>query len=115
GYSVRALDGGLHTCPPKHPLCAAGGPANFELPGVTRCPSEVPMVESKRAMSGKTKNLAAVELGKLGGRAGGQARAAALTPERRGRIARQAALKRWGKRGAESALLAFGGRPHPTE
>jgi AcrR family transcriptional regulator len=73
------------------------------------------MVESKRAMSGKTKNLAAVELGKLGGRAGGQARAAALTPERRVRIARQAALKRWGKRGAESAQGAFGGRPHPTE
>jgi AcrR family transcriptional regulator len=75
-------------------------------------PGGVRMVESK---SGKTKNLAAVELGKLGGRAGGQARAATLTPERRVRIARQAALKRWGKRGAQSTQAVLGGRPHPTE
>jgi AcrR family transcriptional regulator len=65
-------------------------------------------------MTDRPKNLAAVELGKLGGRAGGQARAATLTPERRVRIARQAALKRWAKRGAESTLARIGGKPHPT-
>src|SRR6266702_7257635 len=73
------------------------------------------MVESKRAINAKPKNAAAVELGKLGGRAGGQARAAVLTPERRVRIARQAALRRWAKRGAESAQRGSGGRPHKTE
>jgi AcrR family transcriptional regulator len=73
------------------------------------------MVESKRAIDAKPKNAAAVELGKLGGRAGGQARAAVLTPERRVRIARQAALKRWAMRGAESAQRVSGGRPHKTE
>jgi AcrR family transcriptional regulator len=73
------------------------------------------MVDVKRALNGKPKNPAAVELGKLGGRAGGQARAATLTPERRVRIARQAALKRWAKLGAESAQRAPGGRPHKTE
>jgi len=66
-------------------------------------------------MSDKPKNLAAVELGKLGGRAGGQARAATLSPERRVRIARQAALKRWAKRGAESTRKRLGGKRHPTE
>jgi TetR/AcrR family transcriptional regulator len=73
------------------------------------------MVDLKRAINGKPKNPAAVELGRLGGRAGGQARAATLTPERRVRIARQAALKRWAKRGAESAQRALRGRPHKTE
>jgi hypothetical protein len=73
------------------------------------------MVESKRAIDAKPKNAAAVELGRLGGRAGGQARAAVLTPERRVRIARQAALKRWAMRGAESAQRGSGGRPHKTE
>lgn len=41
------------------------------------------------------KNAAAVELGRLGGRKGGAARAAALTPEQRSEIAKQAAKKRW--------------------
>lgn len=38
----------------------------------------------------------ASELGKLGGRLGGMARAKALTPERRSEIAKKAAAKRWG-------------------
>ena len=42
-----------------------------------------------------TKNPAAVALGKLGGAKGGAARAAALTPERRVEIARDAARRRW--------------------
>lgn len=44
------------------------------------------------------KNQAAVELGRLGGKKGGKARAESLTPEERSEIARNAALKRWGKR-----------------
>jgi hypothetical protein len=43
----------------------------------------------------KKKNPAAVALGKLGGKKGGLARAAKLTAERRGEIARKAAQKRW--------------------
>ena len=41
------------------------------------------------------KNPAAVALGKLGGKKGGQARAKKLTPEQRREIARRAALARW--------------------
>jgi hypothetical protein len=41
------------------------------------------------------KNQAAVELGRLGGKKGGAARKAALTPERRKEIAKTAAAKRW--------------------
>lgn len=41
------------------------------------------------------KNPAAVELGRLGGKKGGEARAATLTPERRSEIARKAAEARW--------------------
>ena len=41
------------------------------------------------------KNQAAVELGKLGGKKGGAARAASLTPERRVEIAKKAAAGRW--------------------
>lgn len=41
------------------------------------------------------KNPAAVALGRLGGRKGGQARSAKLTPERRSEIAKRAAAARW--------------------
>ena len=43
------------------------------------------------------KNPAAVELGKLGGKIGGPARAAKLTPEQRSEIAQIAARARWKK------------------
>jgi hypothetical protein len=43
------------------------------------------------------KNPAAVELGRLGGKKGGKARAAKLTPEERSAIARKAAEVRWSK------------------
>ncbi|MGH8071785.1 MAG: histone H1 [Candidatus Entotheonellia bacterium] len=43
------------------------------------------------------KNPAAVELGKLGGKKGGKARAAKLTEEQRKDIARRAAQARWKK------------------
>jgi len=45
-----------------------------------------------------TKTPEAVFLGTMGGRKGGKARAAALSPERRKEIARIAARKRWDKR-----------------
>ena len=45
----------------------------------------------------KEKNQAAVELGKLGGKKGGQARADKLTPEQRSEIAKIAAEARWKK------------------
>lgn len=41
------------------------------------------------------KNPAAVALGSLGGRKGGKARAAKLTPEQRSEIAQKAAQARW--------------------
>jgi hypothetical protein len=43
------------------------------------------------------KNPAAVALGKLGGAKGGAARAAALSPRQRSKIARIAAAARWKK------------------
>ena len=43
------------------------------------------------------KNPAAVALGRLGGKKGGKARAAKLTPEERADIARVAAAARWKK------------------
>ena len=43
------------------------------------------------------KNAAAVELGRLGGKIGGRARAARLTAEERSAIARAAARARWSK------------------
>ena len=44
------------------------------------------------------KDKAAVTLGKRGGRKGGAARAASLSPARRTAIARKAAAARWGKK-----------------
>ena len=44
------------------------------------------------------KNPHAVELGRLGGLKGGKARAKALSPRQRSRIAKLAAKKRWGKK-----------------
>lgn len=43
------------------------------------------------------KDPAAVELGRKGGLKGGRARAESLTPGQRSKIARKAALARWGK------------------
>jgi len=43
------------------------------------------------------KNLAAVELGKLGGKKGGPARAKSLTAKQRQEIAKKAANARWQK------------------
>jgi hypothetical protein len=43
------------------------------------------------------KNASAVERGRIGGRKGGTARAAALSPSKRKAIARKAASARWSK------------------
>jgi hypothetical protein len=43
----------------------------------------------------REKNPAAVALGRLGGKKGGAARAARLSPKKRQQIARKAAMKRW--------------------
>ena len=43
----------------------------------------------------RSKNPAAVELGRLGGQKGGKARAEKLTPQRRRQIAKLAAETRW--------------------
>lgn len=47
------------------------------------------------------KNPAAVALGRLGGKKGGKARAAKLSPEQRSEIARKAAEARWQDRVGE--------------
>ena len=49
--------------------------------------------EPEQAPEGK--NPHAVALGRLGGKKGGKARAAQLTPEQRREIGRKAAIKRW--------------------
>jgi hypothetical protein len=46
----------------------------------------------------KSKNPAAVALGRLGGLVGGRKRADSLTPEKRAEIARKAAKTRWQNR-----------------
>lgn len=51
--------------------------------------------EPKTEAPTHAKNQAAVELGRLGGKKGGVARKAALTPEQRSEIAKKAATKRW--------------------
>lgn len=55
--------------------------------------------EDRPAEEKPTKNPAAVELGRLGGKVGGKARAEKLTPEQRKEIAQKAAKARWGKEG----------------
>lgn len=49
-----------------------------------------------RQAAAQSKNPAAVALGKLGGKKGGKARAAALNPKTRAEIARKGAEARWG-------------------
>ena len=51
----------------------------------------------REATGEREKNPAAVELGRLGGRKGGPARAAKLSAKKRSQIARKAAMKRWSR------------------
>lgn len=52
---------------------------------------------ARLSSSEKTKNPAAVELGRLGGLKGGKSRAKKLSSQRRSEIARKAAIARWEK------------------
>lgn len=52
-------------------------------------------------MAGKRKNPYAVALGRKGGKKGGPARAAAMTPEERSESARKAVTARWEKERAK--------------
>lgn len=54
--------------------------------------------EEEKTLPPPEKNKAAQELGRLGGKKGGKARAEALTPEQRSEIAKKAAQKRWSTR-----------------
>jgi len=54
--------------------------------------------EAEKTLPPPEKNKAAQELGRLGGKKGGKARAKALTSEQRSDIARKAAQKRWSNR-----------------
>jgi hypothetical protein len=49
----------------------------------------------------KRKNPAAVALGRMGGKKGGPARAAKMTPEERSEAARRAVTARWRKKRKE--------------
>ena len=53
--------------------------------------------EAEKTSAPAKKNAAAVALGRMGGKKGGAARAAALTPEQRSEIAKKAAAGRWKK------------------
>jgi hypothetical protein len=53
----------------------------------------------------KKKNPAAVALGRKGGKKGGPARAAKLTPEQRSQSARRAVQARWSKAAPAPAVL----------
>jgi hypothetical protein len=59
-------------------------------------PGDIIGIMPKR--SGKKKNPAAVALGRLGGKKGGPATAAKLSPKERSESARRAALARWRKK-----------------
>jgi hypothetical protein len=72
--------------------------ANWVVDQATREPGEEPEEEQRPDNSGK--NPAAVALGRLGGRKGGLARAANLTPEQRRESAKKAATARWARRRA---------------
>ena len=54
--------------------------------------------EAEKTLPPPEKNQAAVELGRLGGKKGGNARAIKLTPEKRREIAQNAAKARWLKK-----------------
>jgi hypothetical protein len=56
---------------------------------------EVEDTDSRASEPDPSKNPHAVELGRLGGKKGGAARAKALSPEKRSEIAKRAAAKRW--------------------
>lgn len=67
----------------------------------TRSDTDAVTVEPRITRS--QKNPAAVELGRLGGRKGGRARALILSAKQRSEIARKAAKARWKRHGSDSS------------
>ncbi len=65
-----------------------------QVPGLV---VEEPNVEIPEVKHEKTKNPAAVALGRLGGLKGGRARAKILSSDTRSEIAKKAAVTRWKK------------------
>lgn len=86
--------------PPKKP---AANKARPPRPAKKRDVQDIERADSEgmaqpQGVSPKKKNPAAVALGRLGGKVGGKARAAKLSPAKRKAIAKKAAAKRWSSR-----------------
>ncbi len=60
-------------------------------------PEDVPAIVPDSDPTPEERHAAAVALGRLGGKKGGKARAAKMTPEQRSESARKAAQARWGR------------------
>ena len=73
--------------------------ANLRALDIVRHATEEPEPAAETAEPEPKKDPAAVALGRKGGLKGGKARAAALTPEQRSKIAKKAAAARWKKNG----------------
>lgn len=71
-------------------VALATGETPGDVPETVLPPEPTPEEQAER-------HIAAVALGRLGGKKGGAARAAKLTPEQRSESARKAAQKRWEK------------------
>lgn len=63
---------------------------------IAKSEADVPPVEPEPDIT-EAMRAAAAAFGRMGGKKGGPARSAALTPERRAEIARAASLARWKK------------------
>jgi hypothetical protein len=88
---MKASTGNLAAC--YHPAM----PNRSRKPPEDENEAAVRVVATLTGDRPKEKNPAAVELGRLGGKVGGPARAAKLSKKRRSAIARKAAVARWGK------------------
>lgn len=65
-----------------------------------------------RAKAGKAKMSAAVTLGRKGGKVGGPARAKALSGDKKAKIARHAAIKRWGGKSSYTGQATYSRKPY---
>lgn len=79
---------------PKRSRKPHQGDVNQTAADVVRIATET---EEAQPAAARKKNPAAVALGRLGGKKGGKARAAKLSPDQRREIAKKAAAKRWKK------------------
>lgn len=65
-----------------------------------------------RSKAGKAKLSAAVALGRRGGKLGGPARAKALSGDRKAKIAKHAAIKRWGGKSSYTRQATYSRKPY---